>query len=215
MGYGDPTGIDIPGEAGGLIPTDVWKTEVWDERWLTGDTYNMSIGQGFVLATPLQVANMTNVIANGGHLLKPQVVASISDAEDNLLRVLDPQEIRHVPLTPDHRDTIIEGMKEVLHGDVLKDMDVPELKIAGKTGTAEFPGPLNEKGELPTHGWFTAFAPYDNPEVSVTVFVQKGGGPSNAAPLTIDILKRYFQYQEPEKGISADAGSGSPSGRSG
>jgi penicillin-binding protein 2 len=215
MGFGAPTGIDIPGEVGGLIPTDIWKTEVWNERWLTGDTYNMSIGQGFVLSTPLQVANMTNVVANGGHLIKPQVVASISDAEDNLLRVLEPREIRHVHITPEHRDTIIEAMKEVMHGDVIKDLDVPALKMAGKTGTAEFPGPLDEKGELPTHGWFTAFAPYDNPEVSVTVFVQRGGGPSNAAPLTIEIMKRYFQYQEPATGLSADAKPGTPSGHEG
>jgi penicillin-binding protein 2 len=213
MGYGAPTGIDLPGEADGLIPSDEWKADVWKEGWLTGDTYNMSIGQGFVLATPLQVANMTNVIANGGHLLKPQVVASISDAEDNLLRVLEPQEIRHIPLTPEHRHTIVEGLKEVMHGDVIKDLDVPELKMAGKTGTAEFYGPLNEKGELPTHGWFSAFAPYDNPEVSVTVFVQRGGGPSTAAPLTIEIMKRYFGYQEPEKPSSAAAGASNQQGR--
>jgi penicillin-binding protein 2 len=215
LGYGAPTGIDLPGETSGLIPSDDWKEEVWDEVWLTGDTYNMSIGQGFVLATPLQVANMTNAVANGGHLLKPQVVASISDAEDNLLRVLQPEEIRHVPMTAEHRQTIVEAMIEVLHGDVLKKMDVPELKMAGKTGTAEFPGPLNEKGELPTHGWFSAFAPYDNPEVSVTVFFQKGGGPSNAAPVTIDIIKRYFGYQEPAQTVPAGTAVDAPTGSAG
>ncbi len=86
MGYGAPTGIDLPGEVDGLVPTAQWKQNTWGEQWLTGDTYNMAIGQGFVLATPLQVANVTNAIANGGHLLEPRVVASIRDSEDNLIR---------------------------------------------------------------------------------------------------------------------------------
>ena len=76
----------------------------------------------------------------------------------------------------------------------MKKINVPELKIAGKTGTAEYPGPKDAKGIMPTHGWFTAFAPYDNPQVSVTVFVQRGGGPTNAAPIAMKIFKRYFNY---------------------
>jgi penicillin-binding protein 2 len=197
MGYGAPTGIDIPGEADGLVPDAAWKKETWSEDWLTGDTYNMSIGQGFVLATPLQVANATNAIANGGHLYKPKLVASIRDAEENLLKNVEPEEIRQLPLSPENIDTIKAGMKIVPTNDDVKKYNIPALKVAGKTGTAEFPGVRDSKGILPTHGWYTAYAPYDNPQVSVTVFVQRGGGPSDAVPIAMRILARYFNYSDP------------------
>ncbi|HEX2922650.1 MAG TPA: penicillin-binding protein 2 [Chloroflexota bacterium] len=197
MGYGAPTGIDIPGEAKGLVPTADWKKETWSEDWLTGDTYNMSIGQGFVLATPLQVANATNAIANGGHLYKPKLVASIRDSEENLLKNVEPEEVRQIPLSQENLDIIKAGMKIVPTNDDVKNVNIPALKIAGKTGTAEFPGERDAKGILPTHGWFTAFAPYDDPQVSVTVFVQRGGGPSDAAPIAMKIFARYFNYSAP------------------
>jgi penicillin-binding protein 2 len=197
MGYGAPTGIDLPGEVSGLIPTNKWKQATWAEQWLTGDTYNMSIGQGFVLATPLQVANATNAIANGGHLLKPQIVAGISDSEDQLIKTIEPQEIRRIPVDQQNLDLINQGMQAVVRntiaGENLAPFNVPELKVAGKTGTAEYAGPKDANGIAPTHGWFTAFAPYDNPQVSVTVFLQSAGS-SDAVPVAMDILKRYFHY---------------------
>ena len=197
LGYGAPTGIDLPGEVEGLVPTDEWKRATYGEQWVRGDTYNMSIGQGFVLATPLQVANLTNAIANGGRLLQPRVVASISDAEDNPIRAIDPVEIRRLPVSESNLALVQRGMRAVMETDDMRKHDIPALKVAGKTGTAEFPGPRDSKGILPTHGWFTAYAPYDNPEVSVTVFVQRGGGPSTATPIAMQILKRYFRYVEP------------------
>ncbi len=197
LGYGSPTGIDIPGELSGLIPTAEWKQTNWGESWLKGDTYNMSIGQGFVLATPLQVANLTSAIANGGRLLRPRLVAAITDAEDNLIRPTDPELIRQIPVSQANLALIRQGMQGVMRNDDVKNVNIPELKVAGKTGTAEFPGPKDEKGIMPTHGWFTAFAPYDNPEVSVTVFLQRGGGPTNAVPVAMNIFKRYFHYTAP------------------
>ena len=97
----------------GLIPSDKWKQDTWGESWLTGDTYNMAIGQGFVLATPLQVANVTNAIANGGRLLRPHVVAAIRDAEDNILHEVEPTEIRQLPLGPVNLGLVHEAMKRV------------------------------------------------------------------------------------------------------
>ena len=138
----------------------------WGEDWLKGDTYNMSIGQGFVLSTPLQVANATNAIANGGRLLKPRLAMAISDAEDQTIEPVKPEEIRRLNVDQQHLDLIKTGMRGVLLNDDMKKINVPELKIAGKTGTAEYPGPKDAKGIMPTHGWFTAFAPYDNPQVS-------------------------------------------------
>jgi len=197
FGYGAPTGIDIPGEVGGLVPTDQWKQATWGEPWLQGDTYNMAIGQGFVLATPLQVANLTNAIANGGKLLQPRLVAAISDSEDKPLRTVDPVEIRRLPVSPANLDIVKRGMEGVMQNDDVRAVNIPALKVAGKTGTAEFPGPKDAKGIMPTHGWFTAFAPYDDPQVSVTVFLQRGGGPSNAVPVAMKIFQRYFHYTGP------------------
>ena len=206
MGYGAPTGIDLPGEADGLVPTAQWKQETWGEPWLTGDTYNMSIGQGFVLATPLQVANATNAIANGGHLLEPRVVASIRDSEDNLIRDIQPTEIRKLPISDENLALIREGMELVPRNDDTRANNIPALKVAGKTGTAEFPGQKDAHGILPTHGWFTAYAPYDDPQVTVTVFLQKGGGPSDAFPVAMQIFKRYFNYSEPPAPAPAGRG---------
>jgi len=205
MGYGAPTGIDLPGEADGLVPTAQWKQETWGEEWLKGDTYNMSIGQGFVLATPLQVANATNAIANGGHLLEPRVVAAISDSDDNPIREIPPTEIRKLPISDANLAVIRAGMERVPRNDDTKAFNIPALKVAGKTGTAEFPGPKDSKGIMPTHGWFTAYAPYDDPQVTVTVFLQKGGGPTDAFPVAMQIFKRYFNYSEP---VAAPAQSG-------
>lgn len=198
MGYGAPTGIDIPGEVAGLVPTDQWKRATWGEPWLTGDTYNMGIGQGFVLSTPLQVAHVTNSVANGGRLLQPRLVAAISDSEDRPIRALDPVETGRIPISEANLALVRRGMQEVLLNEDVRKVNIPELKIAGKTGTAEFPGIRDDKGILPTHGWFTAYAPYDNPEVSVTVFLQRGGGPTNAAPVAVEIIKRYFRYSPPK-----------------
>ena len=194
MGYGAPTGIDLPGEVDGLVPTPKWKQKALGQAWLTGDTYEMSIGQGFVLATPLQVANVTNAIANGGHLLKPHVVASISDSENHLIRTVEPEEIRKLPISDTNLNIIHEAMIRIPQNPDTRAHNIPALKVAGKTGTAEFPGVRDAQGILPYHGWFTAFAPYDNPEVTVTVFLQKGGGPSNAFPTAMEIFKRYFNY---------------------
>ncbi len=197
MGYGAPTGIDLPGEVDGLVPTPQWKQDTWGEDWLKGDTYNMSIGQGFVLATPLQVANVTNAIANGGILFEPRVVASIRDAEDNLIRNVEPTVIRKLSISDTNLDLIRQAMIRIPRNDDTKANNIPALKVAGKTGTAEFPGVRDAKGILPTHGWFTAYAPYDDPQVTVTVFLQKGGGPSDAFPTAMKIFKRYFSYSEP------------------
>jgi penicillin-binding protein 2 len=202
-GLGQTTGIDLPGESRGLVPTPKWKRINYAENWLTGDTYNMSIGQGFILATPLQVANATAAIANRGYLYRPQLVDHITDADGNVVRSLQPELIRELPINPAHLDTVREGMYGTVNwpqGTATK-VRVPNVTVAGKTGTAEFYRDNNhdqkpdrdEKGNLPTHAWFTAFAPYIDPEIVVTVFVANGGeGSSVAAPIANRVLLQYF-----------------------
>ena len=218
FGLGQPTGIDLPGESRGLVPTPKWKRVNYAENWLTGDTYNISIGQGYILATPLQMANATAAIANRGYLYRPQLVDHISDAEGNVIRSLEPDLIREVPVNPAHLDTVREGMYGAVNwpqGTATK-VRVPNVTVAGKTGTAEFYRDDNhdlkpdrdEKGNLPTHAWFTAFAPYVDPEIVVTVFVANGGeGSGVAAPIATRVLQEYFG-SKPSEQAKAPVGPG-------
>ncbi len=192
FGFGEPTGIDLPGEARGLVPDPAWKRKTIGDIWTIGDTYNMGIGQGYVLATPLQVANMTAAIANGGTLYKPQLVHDVRDTEGRITRTIEPQVIRQIRVDAAHLASVREGMREAVTRGTATKANLADVSVAAKTGTAEFYGP-KVNGHLPTHAWFTAFAPYENPQIVVTVFVYGGGeGSEVAAPIAADILRAYF-----------------------
>jgi penicillin-binding protein 2 len=152
----------------------------------------MAIGQGFVLATPLQVANLTNVIANNGDVVRPHLAKAILNQDGGVVQDLTPPPLRHVDLRPDVWAVMREGMLGTLDTAQLRPQMLKDIQVAGKTGTAEYVGPRDASGNLPTHGWFTAFAPADNPQITITVFVEHGGGPSTAVPLAMDILRAYF-----------------------
>ncbi len=204
FGYGEPTGIDLPGESSGLVPSDRWKRKNYGESWVTGDTYIAAIGQGFVLATPLQLLNSTAAIANSGALYRPQVVYRTGDTEGQTVRLFDPEVIREIPVDQEYLSLIRQGMRDaVTHGTAWL-LDVPDISVAGKTGTAEYPavddaGNLirDEEGHLPTHAWFAAFAPFDDPEIALVVFVEGGGeGSQVAVPIAGRILRHYFGLPE-------------------
>ncbi|NOX61021.1 MAG: penicillin-binding protein 2 [Chloroflexi bacterium] len=201
FGYGEPTGIDLPAESAGLVPDARWKRIAKGERWVTGDTYNMSIGQGDVLATPLQVTLMTAAVANDGLLFRPQIVAAITDSEGHLVERREPSLIRELPIESKWLDVVREGMWMAVNWEygTAPKAALPDIVVAGKTGTAEFYDPdipRDSRGNLPTHAWFTAFAPYEDPEIAVTVFVYNGGeGSAVAAPITRDILRSYFDIK--------------------
>ncbi len=202
-GYGEPSGINLPGEHGGLIPSDQWKRLTYGEGWFTGDTYNMAIGQGFVLATPLQVVNATAAIANGGTLYRPQLVQTITDSDGKVVEQLEPDVIRQIPVSPANLAVVREGMFGAVNWSqgTAPGARVAGIAVAGKTGTAEFWDPAigyDAKGRLPTHAWFTAFAPYDNPEIAVVVFIYNGGeGSAVAVPVASEILHDYFGVPMP------------------
>lgn len=203
FGLGARTGIDLPGEAPGLMPTVKWKRVNYGESWVTGDTYNMSIGQGFVLVTPLQMLNAVSAIANGGTLYRPQIVREVIDSEGNILQAFAPDVIRQLPVSPENLGVVRQGMRAAVAGPgaTAWAIDVPGVDVAGKTGTAEFFIDRNKDGlpdrdrdgNLPTHAWFTAFAPYDDPEIALLVFVFGGGeGSATAVPIANEILNYYF-----------------------
>jgi penicillin-binding protein 2 len=197
FGYGARTGLDISGEQDGTIPDPTWKQFHKNQPWFKGDTYNMAIGQGDVLATPLQVANTTNVIANGGMLYQPHLARFELDPEGNVIRDFSTNPRgRSVPVDPNNLAIMRQAMEWAFEGPWLKWFKVPDLRVAGKTGTAEYQGPPDSHGNLPTHGWFTSFAPADSSEVSVTVFVENGSGTNDASPIGARIIRRYFQLPD-------------------
>ena len=183
IGFGTPTGIDLPGETAGTVPDEAWKQQKVGERWVKGDTYNMSIGQGYVESSPLQVHGMASMIANNGKLLRPRVVRQIVDSDGKVEKTAQPEVIRTVDVDQRHIQNTIEGMELSFTGGLLRDYRIPGLRVAGKTGTAEYGQATNPQGELPTHGWFTGFAPIEDPKVVVTVFVERGSSSRDAAPI--------------------------------
>jgi penicillin-binding protein 2 len=223
LGYGLPTGIELPGEVSGLIPDPTWKRIYKAENWSTGDTYIMTIGQGYVLATPLQVLVSFATMANDGKQMKPTLIHEIVDAEGNVVKPFTPTLVRDITKDPvidilDENnkptgekkvveswviDYAKEGMREVVVSGTAKDfMTGLEIPSAGKTGTAEYCDDVaQEKGlcqreTWPFHAWYAGYAPFDDPEIVVVAFVYNGGeGASVAAPIVQRVLDSYFQLK--------------------
>jgi len=186
FGLGGKTGIDLPGEGEGFLPSKEWKESVKGERWYVGDTYHLAIGQGDILVTPLQIACMTSVFANGGELVRPRIVSAVTGQDGS--RVPKRTEIVDSQVVPaEHIAAVIEGMRHsVLYGSS-RTLSLLPVSAAGKTGTAQW------SSTKEPHAWFTSFAPYDNPEIVVTVVIEEGGeGSVTAAPVARDIMAWYF-----------------------
>ncbi|MHB1417237.1 MAG: penicillin-binding protein 2 [Chloroflexota bacterium] len=204
FGLGAVSGIDLPGETTGLVPDPAWKEATYGEPWYSGDTYIMGIGQSFLLVTPLQMLNAMCAIANDGTLYRPQIVKESRDEEGNVTREFRPEVIRELPIDKSHLAEVREGLRANMtygkspngadYWGTAWDSEVPGINMAGKTGTAE--SVLNEKGEYDTHGWFAGYAPHENPQVAVIVFVQNGKGPQDAAHRVADIMRYIFKVPE-------------------
>ena len=187
FGFGNLLGIDIPTEKPGLVPDKEWKESVKNERWYIGDTYHVSIGQGDILTTPLQVATYTAAIANGGKLFQPQIVDKIINDNGDLVEDIKPEIIRDNFIDLENIEWIQKGMREnVIYGSGVSLNSLP-IKVAGKTGTAQYAA--NKK----THAWYIAYAPYDDPEIAIAVIVEGGGeGHAAAVPVVKEVLGWYF-----------------------
>lgn len=183
------SGIDLPNEANGFLPTKAWKEAKKGERWFLGDTYHLAIGQGDILVTPLQVANYTAVIANGGTLYKPQMVERMV-LPDGSNKVTKPNIIRSKIVSEKTIKIIAAGMRQAVTAGSARSLSEINVPLAGKTGTAEY----GTSG--PPHAWFTGFGPYNNPEIVVTVLVEAGeGGNIASTPIAKKIFEWYFNKQ--------------------
>ncbi|MDD5289765.1 MAG: penicillin-binding protein 2 [Patescibacteria group bacterium] len=184
--FNQKLGIDLPGEKEGFLPSRDWKFQTKGEEWYIGDTYHLAIGQGDLTVTPLQVAAMTSFFANGGRLYQPHLV------KEFLLERGEKQEVKPMILENDIIDQenieiVRRGMRQaVTSGSAKILLDLP-VKAAAKTGTAQVGGNKNP------HAWFTSFAPFDNPEIVLTVLIENGvEGSVTAAPVVKDTLQFYF-----------------------
>lgn len=191
FGFNSTTGVDLPGEASGFLPDPEWKKNTKGEPWYIGDTYLMSIGQGDVLVTPLQMAVATAAIANGGTYYKPHVVSSIKTGDDE--HPVEPTVVRQHIVDPAHVEIVREGMRYTVTNGSAKRMQELSIPTAAKTGTAQFDSSDD------THAWFTAFAPYDHPELVIAIIIEKGGqGSTTALPVAQDAFRQYFDLPGPE-----------------
>ncbi|HWO16269.1 MAG TPA: penicillin-binding protein 2 [Solirubrobacterales bacterium] len=194
LGIGEETGIDLPGEQAGLLPTPAWRNDLYRQRltdrpWSAGDNVNLAVGQGDLQADPLQMAVAYATIANGGMVPRPHVGMQVEDAAGRVLREIEPEPAGQVRIDPEWRDVILAGLHDAAQSpegtsySVFGGFPVP---VAGKTGTAERPPYADQS-------WYVVLAPYPDPEIVVAVTFEQGGfGADTAAPAALDILSEYF-----------------------
>jgi penicillin-binding protein 2 len=218
LGLGQELGIDLDGEQDGLIPDRQWKRRRFGQPWYDGETVIAAIGQGYILVTPLQMATMMSAVANGGTVLRPQIVKRIQDVHGNVDFEMEPEIIHSSKIEPDHLLMVQKGLEAVVNepGGTAWRSRLKEVPFAGKTGTAQV---VKQKErtkkdqehlipyEFRDHALFAAYAPAANPEIAVAVVVEHGShGSSAAAPVAQAILARYFDLDkndetEPDKKV--------------
>jgi penicillin-binding protein 2 len=200
LGYGNLTGIPLPDEKPGLIPTTEWKKKKTGEAWYAGDTYINSIGQGFVLVSPIQACQLMCAVANGGYFYRPMLLKQARNRETGAIKTFSPERMRRITLDA----SALEEVRRALAG-VVNEPDgtahgarTPLAVVAGKTGTAQViaqkvPGrKLSESTQ--DHGWFISYAPADDPRIAVAVLVEHGGhGGSAAAPVAKKVIEEYMK----------------------
>jgi penicillin-binding protein 2 len=197
LGIGRETGIDLPGEQPGLLPTPAWRNQLYREElterpWSAGDNVNLAVGQGDLQADPLQMAVAYATIANGGTVPRPHVAMQVEDAAGRVLREIEPRPARRVEIDPEWRETILAGLHDAAQSGsgtsygVFGGFPVP---VAGKTGTAERPPYADQS-------WYVVLAPYPDPEIVVAVTFEEGGfGADTAAPAALQILSEHFEKE--------------------
>ena len=212
FGLGENTGIDLPSDEAGLVPDPAWLRKINAKRpqyaqWMPGNTLNMSIGQGDVLATPLQMALATGAVANGGTLWKPHLLRKSQSSGQP--PTMTPLEGHSVGIDARNLELIRRGLRRTVTMGTGKPCALPNVEVAGKTGSAE-----DANNALP-HSWWVCFAPYDKPTIAIAVLVENSGhGSENALPIARDVLQARFPLPVEKTGATdALAPTVAPSGR--
>jgi penicillin-binding protein 2 len=214
FGLGRKPNIDIPNASAGLIPTPAWRNRVYrshknpyiDRPWNQGDNVNLAVGQGDVMVTPLQLARAYAALANGGTLVKPHLGARVVDVNGKTVERIKPPPTRHLNISDETRNVILGGLERAAMepgGTSYPVMGGFPFPVAGKTGTAERGTGQEDQS------WYSVIAPYDDPQIVVTVTVEHGGfGVESAAPIARSILEDYFHINAGGASGSAAASAG-------
>jgi len=205
FGLGKKTGIQLTDEKPGLVPSSKWKKDTYGAPWYEGETISVAVGQGYLLATPLQILNVYAAIANGGRLYLPQVVNMVETSDGEILWRFIPQEIGRLPISQANLKILKDALKGVVNenGGTGWPARIPGVNVAGKTGTAQVirlkentprRKPQDTPYEQRDHAWFVGFSPAENPEIAVAVLVEHGGfGAEGAAPVAREVMKAYLK----------------------
>ncbi len=206
LGLSEITGIDIPGEISGFVPSQRWKLKTFGQPWFDGDTINMSIGQGFLAVTPIEMANMLCGIVNNGIVYKPYLVKQIFSPDNRtVISETKKEKLREIPLSPTTLEIVKQGMRDTVIGGSGQPMNRYKVAIGGKTGTAQTRS--NRKDNVSQHAWFIGFAPFGeqtDDSIVVTVFIEYGQWGAVAAVPVADkifgklIQQGYFKVQDKE-----------------
>jgi len=191
MGIGKKTGIDLPNEQEGFFPTAEWKLKSTGEPWYIGDTYHLAIGQGFLLVTPLQIATITSIIANGGTVVTPHLLKETTSP--NKSEQFEPGANRKIFLRPENIEIVKKGMREVVLSGSARSLNSLGVEMSGKTGTAQ------TTANRSPHAWFTGFFPYQNPEMVITVLVEEGGEGSRIAASIVKDFAGWYNLNTKEQ----------------
>lgn len=227
FGLGKPMGVGLENEKGGLVPTAEWKEKKYRKKWYRGETLPVSIGQGYLSATPIQLASMIATVANGGIVYRPHLIRRIVDPDGKALKEFNPETLHRANIPAGFYRPVKEGLLAVVNerggtGGMARLYDV---RVAGKTGTSQVVKMRGKRGTVPyqyrDHALFVAFAPFEKPEVAVAVVVEHGEhGGSAAAPIAGRILRAYFDGKKKDKqtpragnaGLENDEAVGAPEG---
>jgi len=195
FGLGQKTGIDLLGEEKGLVPSPSWKQKTYKQEWFPGETLNMSIGQGYHLYTPLQLAVMVGSAVNGGDVYKPYLVKSIVGPDKKVIKTFQPQLKEKINISPGTLNIVRQGLAKVVsEGTAASAFRGFPIPAGGKTGTAEAGVGKND------HAWFASFAPLDHPKLVVVVFIEEGGhGGAVSAPVARKVYEAFFNLKSKEE----------------
>jgi penicillin-binding protein 2 len=204
FGFGGKTGIDLFGERGGLLPSTEWKKRKYGKVWYPGETLIAGIGQGYMLATPVQLAVATAALASRGEKIVPRLLKEVHMSEDDTIKSRDPSKTMIKLRRDNHWDVIFKAMKKVVHGTwgtARATGNGMKFKMAGKTGTAQVFGIAQDEEydeetvakKLRDHGLFIGFGPVKNPVLAVAVVAENGEHGSAMAPIARDLIKRYIE----------------------
>lgn len=211
LGLGQRTGIRLPGEIPGLVPDTAWKRKNLNTDWYPGETLTVIIGQGYLTATPIQLANMISAVANGGTLYRPRLVRFLEDQDGSILEKTEPEVISKASFNPENLNLVRKGIELVLAHDqgTAHASFIPGINAAGKTGTVQlvhFAGDSVYKDckqlerKRRHHGLFVAYAPVEDPKIAIAVVAEHScSGSGGAAPIAMELIRDYLSRLDPSK----------------